>query len=45
VGEAIAACFELPPGTAFDFVEIRPNKVWSRQEYAQNLYAARAGNR
>jgi NAD(P)-dependent dehydrogenase (short-subunit alcohol dehydrogenase family) len=45
VGEAIAACFELPPGTAFDFVEIRPNKVWSRQEYAEKLYAARAGNR
>ncbi len=45
VGEAIAACFELPPGTAFDFVEIRPNKVMSRQEYAETLYAARADNR
>lgn len=45
VGEAIANCFELPPGTAFDFVEIRPNKVWSRQEYAENLYAARSNNR
>jgi NAD(P)-dependent dehydrogenase (short-subunit alcohol dehydrogenase family) len=45
VGEAIAACFELPPGTAFDFVEIRPNKVTSRQEYAETLYAARANNR
>jgi len=45
VGEAIAACFELPPGTAFDFVEIRPNKVMSRQEYAENLYAGRADNR
>ena len=45
VGEAIAACFELPPGTAFDFVEIRPNKVMSRQKYAETLYAARADNR
>jgi NAD(P)-dependent dehydrogenase (short-subunit alcohol dehydrogenase family) len=45
VGEAIAACFELPPGTAYDFLEIRPNKVTSRQEYAENLYAARANNR
>jgi NAD(P)-dependent dehydrogenase (short-subunit alcohol dehydrogenase family) len=45
VGEAIAACFELPPGTAFDFVEIRPNRVTSRQHYAETLYAARAGNR
>jgi NADP-dependent 3-hydroxy acid dehydrogenase YdfG len=45
VGEAIANCFELPPGTAFDFLEIRPNKVMSRQEYAENLYAARANNR
>jgi NAD(P)-dependent dehydrogenase (short-subunit alcohol dehydrogenase family) len=45
VGEAIAACFELPPGTAFDFLEIRPNKPMSRQEYAENLYAARADNR
>jgi NAD(P)-dependent dehydrogenase (short-subunit alcohol dehydrogenase family) len=45
VGEAIAACFELPPGTAFDFLEIRPNKVLSRQEYAENMYAARADNR
>jgi NAD(P)-dependent dehydrogenase (short-subunit alcohol dehydrogenase family) len=45
VGEAIAACFELPPGSAFDFVEIRPNKVTSRQQYAENLYSARANNR
>ena len=45
VGEAIANCFELPPGTAFDFLEIRPNKPMSRQEYAENLYAARADNR
>ena len=45
VGEAIAACFELPPGTAFDFVEIRPNKVMSRQQYAETLYAARVDNR
>ena len=45
VGEAIAACFELPPGTAFDFLEIRPNKPTSRQEYAENLYAARSDNR
>jgi NAD(P)-dependent dehydrogenase (short-subunit alcohol dehydrogenase family) len=45
VGEAIAACFELPAGSAFDFVEIRPNKVTSRQHYADSLYAARAGNR
>jgi NAD(P)-dependent dehydrogenase (short-subunit alcohol dehydrogenase family) len=45
VGEAIAGCFELPPGTAFDFLEIRPNKVLSRQEYAENMYAARADNR
>ena len=37
VGEAIATCFELPPGTAFDFIEIRPNKVTSRQEFAENL--------
>ena len=44
VGEAIANCFELPPGTAFDFVELRPNKPISRQAYAENLYAARAAN-
>lgn len=45
VGEAIAGCFELPPGTAYDFLEIRPNQVTSRQAYAENLYAARANNR
>ncbi len=45
VGEAIAACFELPPGTAYDFLEIRPNRTTSRQGYAENLYAARANNR
>jgi NADP-dependent 3-hydroxy acid dehydrogenase YdfG len=45
VGEAIAGCFELPPGTAYDFLEIRPNQVTSRQAYAENLYAARADNR
>jgi NAD(P)-dependent dehydrogenase (short-subunit alcohol dehydrogenase family) len=45
VGEAIAACFELPPGTAYDFLELRPNKPMSRQEYAENLYAARANIR
>ena len=25
VGEAIAACFELPPGVAVEFMEVRPN--------------------
>ena len=25
VGEAIAACFELPPGVALEFAELRPN--------------------
>jgi NAD(P)-dependent dehydrogenase (short-subunit alcohol dehydrogenase family) len=25
VGEAIAACFELPPGVAVEFIEVRPN--------------------
>jgi len=45
VGEAIAACFELPAGTAFDFVELRPNRPMSRQLYAETLYAARAANR
>jgi NADP-dependent 3-hydroxy acid dehydrogenase YdfG len=44
VGEAIAACFELPDGSAFDFVEIRPNKPTSRQLYAETLYAARRDN-
>jgi NAD(P)-dependent dehydrogenase (short-subunit alcohol dehydrogenase family) len=44
VGEAIAACFELPDGSAFDFVEIRPNKPMSRQLYAETLYAARRDN-
>jgi NADP-dependent 3-hydroxy acid dehydrogenase YdfG len=44
VGEAIANCFELPAGIAFDFVEIRPNKPMSRQQYAETLYAARAAN-
>ena len=44
VGEAIAACFDLPSGTAFDFLEIRPNRPMSRQEYAENLYAARRDN-
>ncbi|MDB5395340.1 MAG: putative oxidoreductase [Rhodospirillales bacterium] len=44
VGEAIAACFELPAGSAFDFVEIRPNKPMSRQVYAETLYAARRDN-
>ena len=45
VGEAIAACFELPPGVAFDFAEIRPNKPQSRQLYFETLFAARADNR
>jgi NAD(P)-dependent dehydrogenase (short-subunit alcohol dehydrogenase family) len=45
VGEAIAACFELPSGTAYDLVEIRPNRPMSRQLYAETLYAARADNR
>ncbi len=44
VGEAIAQCFELPPGVAYDFVELRPNKPMSRQAYAETLYAARAAN-
>jgi NADP-dependent 3-hydroxy acid dehydrogenase YdfG len=44
VGEAIAQCFELPPGVAYDFVELRPNTPTSRQAYAENLYAARAAN-
>jgi NAD(P)-dependent dehydrogenase (short-subunit alcohol dehydrogenase family) len=25
IGEAIAACFELPPGVAVEFIEVRPN--------------------
>jgi NAD(P)-dependent dehydrogenase (short-subunit alcohol dehydrogenase family) len=25
IGEAIAACFELPPGVAMEFMEVRPN--------------------
>ncbi|WP_051362018.1 SDR family oxidoreductase [Solimonas soli] len=25
IGEAIAACFELPPGVAVEFMEVRPN--------------------
>jgi hypothetical protein len=25
VGEAIAACFEFPPGTSVEFVELRPS--------------------
>ena len=45
VGDVIAACFELPPGTAFDFVEIRPNNPMSRQEYVENLYVGRASKR
>ncbi len=45
VGEAIAACFELPAGTAYDFMELRPNRPMSRQAYAESLYAARAANR
>jgi hypothetical protein len=44
VGEAIATCFEVPPGTAFDFVEMRPNKPMSRQEYAEKLFAAGASD-
>ena len=42
VGEAIAGCFELPPGAAYDFLEIRPNTVMSRQAYADNLFTTRA---
>jgi hypothetical protein len=34
----------LPAGTAFDFVEIRPNRPTSRRVYAETLYAARAAN-
>lgn len=44
VGEAIANCFEVPEGTAFDFVELRPNRPTSRQLYAETLYAARRDN-
>jgi len=44
VGEAIANCFELPDGTAFDFLEIRPNKTISRQGYLDMAYAKRAQN-
>ncbi len=44
VGEAIARCLEAPPGAAFDYVELRPNKPMSRQHYAETLYAARANN-
>ena len=44
VGEAIANCFELPDGVAFDFLEIRPNKTISRKEYLEMAYAKRAEN-
>jgi NAD(P)-dependent dehydrogenase (short-subunit alcohol dehydrogenase family) len=44
VGEAIANCFELPHGMAFDFVELRANQPMSRRDYAENLYAQRADN-
>jgi len=44
VGEAIANCFELPPGVAYDYVDIRPVQPMSRQTYAENLYAARRDN-
>lgn len=44
VGEAIANCLELPPGAAFDFVELRPVKPMNRAAYAESLYAARRDN-
>jgi NAD(P)-dependent dehydrogenase (short-subunit alcohol dehydrogenase family) len=42
VGEAIAACFELPDGAAYDMVELRPNRPISRLDYLNRLSAARA---
>jgi len=44
VGEAIANCFEVPPGAAFDFVELRSHRPMSRALYAETLYAARRDN-
>lgn len=44
VGEAIANCFEVPLGAAFDFVELRSSTPMSRAVYAETLYAARRDN-